>query len=126
MSITTAVGYFAVSLVFATFCANRMASLRVLAIASNISFICYGSLLGLWPIVVLHCAMLPVNIVRLHEARAALRDPGRPHRADDRSPPPRFGPIIHWFALCRERERLRHELSAMRSGDFGDLAVRRV
>ena len=71
MSITTAVGYFAASLVFATFCANRMASLRVLAIASNISFICYGSLLGLWPIVVLHCAMLPVNIVRLHEARAA-------------------------------------------------------
>jgi len=38
----------------------------MLAIASNIGFISYGSLLGLWPIVLLHTCMLPMNVLRLH------------------------------------------------------------
>jgi hypothetical protein len=58
-------------LVLATFCAKSMVLLRVLAIASNIVFIAYGFEAGLWPILVLHTTMLPLNLLRLREA---LRD----------------------------------------------------
>ena len=62
--LTDALGYAAAGLVFATFCAKRMASLRALAIVSNVAFIGYGFLDALWPILVLHSAMLPMNIQR--------------------------------------------------------------
>jgi CRP/FNR family transcriptional regulator, cyclic AMP receptor protein len=41
--------------------------LRALAIVSNIAFIGYGYLGELWPIVILHAAMLPLNIYRLRQ-----------------------------------------------------------
>ena len=62
------VGYLAGSLVFATFCTTRMVPLRALAIASNIAFIGYGYLGELWPILILHAAMLPLNVHRLRQA----------------------------------------------------------
>jgi len=61
-------GYLAGSLVFATFCTTRMVPLRALAIASNIAFIGYGYLGELWPILILHAAMLPLNVHRLRQA----------------------------------------------------------
>ena len=60
-------GWVASSLVFATFCAREMLPLRVLAIASNIAFISYGYLGDLWPIVGLHAAMLPMNLLRIKQ-----------------------------------------------------------
>jgi len=66
--LTDALGYVAAGLVFATFCAQRMALLRVLAIASNVAFIGYGFLDGLWPILILHSAMLPINIQRYRQS----------------------------------------------------------
>ena len=65
LSPTALVGYLAASLVFATFCTKRMVTLRALAITSNIAFICYGYFGELRPILILHAAMLPVNIHRL-------------------------------------------------------------
>jgi hypothetical protein len=61
-------GYFAASLVLATFCARTMVLLRSLALASNGAFIVYAVSAHLWPILVLHAAMLPLNAVRLREA----------------------------------------------------------
>ena len=82
--LTNALGYVAAGLVFATFCAQRMASLRSLAIASNVAFIGYGFLDGLWPILILHSAMLPINIQRY---RQSVR--GQCNRtADERTPAP--------------------------------------
>ena len=66
--LTDALGYVAAGLVFATFCAQRMALLRALAIASNVAFIGYGFLDGLWPILILHSAMLPINIQRYRQS----------------------------------------------------------
>jgi hypothetical protein len=66
--LTDALGYVAAGLVFATFCAQRMAFLRAIAIASNVAFIGYGFLDGLWPILILHSAMLPVNIRRYRQS----------------------------------------------------------
>jgi hypothetical protein len=56
MALTNVIGYMAAGLVFAAFCAKRMVPLRMLAIVSNIGFISYGALLGLWPIVLPHSA----------------------------------------------------------------------
>ncbi|HZT90009.1 MAG TPA: hypothetical protein VFA12_18705 [Stellaceae bacterium] len=64
-------GYFAASLVFATFCTRRMVPLRVTAISSNMAFLAYGCLGHLWPIVALHALLLPVNCARLRGACAA-------------------------------------------------------
>jgi hypothetical protein len=65
-------GYFAASLVLATFCAKQMVLLRALAIASNLAFITYGLAARLWPIVTLHLIMLPLNVIRLREAFTSL------------------------------------------------------
>jgi hypothetical protein len=66
--LTDVLGYVAAGLVFATFCAQRMTPLRSLAIASNVAFIGYGFLDGLWPILILHSAMLPINIHRYRQS----------------------------------------------------------
>jgi CRP/FNR family transcriptional regulator, cyclic AMP receptor protein len=60
-------GWIASALVFSTFLAHEMRLLRTLAIFSNIAFIAYGGLYHLWPIVALHLAMVPVNVVRLRQ-----------------------------------------------------------
>jgi hypothetical protein len=64
-------GYLAAALVLATFTAKNMASLRALAIGSNLAFIAYGFAAALWPILLLHLIMLPLNLLRLREALGA-------------------------------------------------------
>jgi hypothetical protein len=120
---TNLIGYIAASLVFAAFCAKRMVPLRTLAIASNVAFISYGSLLGLWPIVLLHISMLPMNILRLHQAIVVPGCPRRWDRAIVRSRRGLFDAVLRQLARWRERERLRRELAGMRGRDFGDLAI---
>jgi hypothetical protein len=71
MTLTDMLGWFAAGLVFATFCARQMAPLRALAIVSNLAFIGYGYLDHLLPIVILHVAMLPTNVIRLRQALSA-------------------------------------------------------
>lgn len=66
-------GWLASSLVFAAFCAREMLPLRLFAIASNVAFIGYGYSGRLWPIVFLHTAMLPMNVVRLRQVFPASR-----------------------------------------------------
>ena len=79
-------GWIAAALVFSTFFMKTMVRLRLVAIAGNVAFMTYG-LLGLaygefgrlYPIVVLHACLLPLNMVRLVELRrvaAAVRDAG--------------------------------------------------
>lgn len=86
------VGYCAGSLVFATFCTKRMVPLRTLAIGSNIAFICYGYLGELWPILILHSALLPMNVYRLRQA--ALVE--RPSDALGRGPRKRGKLAVVW------------------------------
>ena len=58
------VGYLASALVFVTFYMKTMMPMRAVAIASNVAFICYGSLGEMIPILVLHSVLLPLNIWR--------------------------------------------------------------
>ena len=61
-------------LVFSSFFMKTMIRLRVVAITSNVAFVAYG-LLGLkygvfdrvYPILVLHASLLPLNVVRLRQ-----------------------------------------------------------
>jgi hypothetical protein len=75
-----AMAWLAGALVFASFFMKTIVPLRSMAIAGNLAFIAYA-LLG-WhegvfdkvlPILVLHGALLPLNLWRLHEVRRAIR-----------------------------------------------------
>lgn len=75
MWIVTA-AWVAAALVFSSFFMQTMIPLRLMAIVSNVAFIGYG-LLGLvygvfgrvYPILVLHSCLLPLNLVRLRQLR---------------------------------------------------------
>lgn len=60
-------GYVASILVFGTFYMKQILPLRLTAIASNVAFITYAWLNDLTPILMLHGALLPLNLLRLIE-----------------------------------------------------------
>ena len=56
-----AIGLLAAACVLATFCMKSMIALRAFAIVSNVLFIVYGVGANLYPIVILHAILLPIN-----------------------------------------------------------------
>jgi CRP-like cAMP-binding protein len=67
MSIAEISGYIASALVFLTFSMKTMVPLRVIGICSNCAFIAYGALGGLYPVLILHLILLPMNSLRLRQ-----------------------------------------------------------
>ena len=73
-------GWVSAVLVFSSFFMKTMVPLRTVAICSNVAFITYA-LLGLkygvfgrvYPILVLHAALLPLNVIRLRQLKSLLR-----------------------------------------------------
>lgn len=82
MTVAEVAGYAAAALVFATFYMRTMIPLRVVGIASNIAFLLYGSMAGLVPILVLHGALLPLNLWRLQQIRSLVREVRRTAAGD--------------------------------------------
>ena len=74
MTMVEFVGYVAAGLVFATFCMKTMIPLRIVGITSNVTFMIYAWLASVVPLFVLHSALLPLNIWRLMQIRALLRE----------------------------------------------------
>jgi hypothetical protein len=72
MTISEASGFLASSLVFLTFWMKSPIRLRCVAICSNVAFLSYGIGMHLVPVVVLHAALLPVNIWRLKQHWAGM------------------------------------------------------
>jgi CRP/FNR family transcriptional regulator, cyclic AMP receptor protein len=68
-----AAGYTASLLVFCTFYMKTMIPLRTVAIASNVAFMTYGLGGRLYPVLILHAILLPLNIVRLRQMRNLIR-----------------------------------------------------
>ena len=74
-----AAAWVAAVLVFSSFFMKTMVPLRIVAIASNVAFVTYA-LLGLaygvfgrvYPILVLHASLLPLNVVRLSQLRRLI------------------------------------------------------
>lgn len=58
---TQVIGLLAAGCVLATFCMQSMLALRAFAIASNVLFIIYAIHAHLFPILLLHSILLPIN-----------------------------------------------------------------
>jgi hypothetical protein len=74
MTLRLVLGYIAAGLTFATFLMKNMVPLRAVALASNVSFVAYGYVESLLPVVILHGVLFPLNILRLLEIRKLVRD----------------------------------------------------
>lgn len=59
-------GYAASSVVLASFLMRRMVPLRLLAILSNVLFAAFGLLQHIYPVLLLHLTLLPINLWRLY------------------------------------------------------------
>lgn len=68
-------GYVACSLVLLTFIMTSMRMLRLVAISSNIAFITYATVGHLYPILILHAIMLPMNLYRLFQLQQSHHKP---------------------------------------------------
>lgn len=64
MTWVEAAGYLASALVLATFCMKTMIPLRSAAVISNVAFIVYGFYDDVYPVLILHAVLLPLNAWR--------------------------------------------------------------
>ena len=67
LSFVELIGFSAAGLTLLAFSQKSMLPMRVSAIGANVCFVLYGALAGLYPVLVLHLLLLPVNIMRLAE-----------------------------------------------------------
>jgi CRP/FNR family transcriptional regulator, cyclic AMP receptor protein len=111
MTLAEGLGYVASLLVFLTFCMRTMIPLRIAAIGSNVAFIAYAGLGGLYPILILHALLLPMNIWRTVEM---LRLAGRIRsvRSDELS--------FDWFKPFMKFARHAKGEVLFRKGDHAD------
>ncbi|MFZ0486254.1 MAG: cyclic nucleotide-binding domain-containing protein [Arenicellales bacterium] len=73
MNIAEMLGYVASLLVFASFYMKTMIPLRLVAITSNVAFMAYGFANGLYPVLLLHVTLFPLNLHRLLQIRRMVR-----------------------------------------------------
>jgi Cyclic nucleotide-binding domain len=73
MSFAELSGYLAAGLVFFTFYMKTMIPLRVTGLCANVAFITYGALNGLYPVLILHVILLPLNGLRLMQMMTLTR-----------------------------------------------------
>ncbi len=82
MSLVDLLGYAASAAVLATFCMSTMIPLRIVALGSNVLFMAYGYVDHLYPVLVLHAILFPVNALRLLQFQRLVRDMREAHRED--------------------------------------------
>ena len=74
MSTVDLLGYSASLLVLVTFCMHTMVPLRCVAIGSNVLFMAFGYFAHIYPVMLLHAILLPVNVTRLVQILRLIRD----------------------------------------------------
>lgn len=67
MSWAEILGYFGASLTITVYSMKRMIPLRIIGICANCVFITYGFLAAVYPQLLLHAVLLPINLFRLRE-----------------------------------------------------------
>lgn len=105
-------GYLASALVLLTFCMSTMLSLRAVAVCSNLAFIGYGFGAGIYPVLVLHLILLPLNVVMFLQMARLLRKAKRA-AATDLSP--------NWLQPFMRAKHLKAGETIFRKGDHADL-----
>lgn len=73
MSWVEVTGYVASMLVFCTFYMKTMIPLRVVGIVGNLAFMTYAVGSRLYPVLILHAVLLPLNCVRLVQMQTLIR-----------------------------------------------------
>jgi len=101
-------GYCAAGLVFCAFYMKAMAPLRAVAIASNAAFIAYGILYALYPVLVLHAVLLPLNCLRLWQQRRLIQRVRAASRGE---------PSVDWLIPLMARRVLRPGEVLFRRGE---------
>jgi hypothetical protein len=66
-------GYAASCAVLATFLMRSMVSLRLVAILSNVLFATFGYVQHIYPVLLLHAVLLPINLWRLKDSQSRSR-----------------------------------------------------
>ncbi|QOZ37216.1 Crp/Fnr family transcriptional regulator [Bradyrhizobium sp. CCBAU 53421] len=112
MTVVDGLGYLASALVLLTFCMNTMLSLRAVAIFSNLAFISYGLGDRIYPVLILHIILLPLNIVLLFQMVRLLRKANRA-AATDLSP--------NWLQPFMRPKHIKAGETIFRKGDDADL-----
>ena len=74
MSWIELIGYFGVALNLSVYCARRMIPLRIFGICTNCVFIVYAYLAGVYPQLLLNLLLLPINVYRLYEMLALIKN----------------------------------------------------
>ncbi len=111
MSWVEAAGYFASALVFATFCMKTMIPLRLAAIGSNVAFIAYGIAGQIYPVLILHAVLLPMNLWRTVEMLRLVRRVEAAAKGDL---------SVEWLKPFMKTERHRVDDILFRRGDDAD------
>ena len=111
MTLIDGVGYLASALVLLTFCMGTMLSLRAVAICSNLAFVGYGLGAGIYPVLVLHIILLPLNVILLVRMAMLLRKAKLAAATDLSST---------WLQPFMRAKRFRAGETIFRKGDFAD------
>lgn len=111
MSLGEIIGYIASALVLLTFCMRTMIPLRMAAIASNVAFITYGALGGIYPVLILHVILLPLNAYRTIEMYRLVRRVGAAARGDL---------SVDWLKPFMKSQRCAGGTRLFRKGDRAD------
>jgi CRP/FNR family cyclic AMP-dependent transcriptional regulator len=105
------IGYLASLLVLLTFCMNTMMTLRVVAICSNLAFVIYGVAANVYPVLLLHLILLPLNALHLIEMVWLLRR-AKLAAATDLSP--------HWLQPFMRTKRIKAGEMLFAKGEYAD------
>jgi hypothetical protein len=62
-------GFAAAAAVLAGFCMNSIRHLHLAALASNVLFVIYGLFAHVYPVVILHIILVPINLQKLHRIK---------------------------------------------------------
>ena len=131
-------GYAASASVLATFCMSSTVPLRAVAICSNVLFAAFGALAHIYPVLVLHAVLLPINIVRLMQVVVSDQESAAVGvnsimlapllgviRGLEAKPDLSSRQLKTWIDEWRRRARERRELSELDERDRHDLGISR-
>lgn len=79
---TEVIGYTAAAAGLYSTWARTMIPLRMAAIVTNVLFISYGALKGIYPTILVNCVLLPLNFVRLRDMTQLLTNVRRASESD--------------------------------------------
>lgn len=102
-------GYFGASLTLCVYSMRRMIPLRIVGICANCTFIAFGFLAAVYPQMVLHGLLLPINIFRLYEMLRIISKVKAASRTDQN---------MEWLKPYMTRQTVKHGEAIFQKGDL--------